>query len=158
MTKEIQLTQGKVALIDDEDYAEISKHKWGISHGYAHRAVSNSEYFSGKTHISMHVQIMKSDGDIVDHINGNRLDNRKCNLRLCTHRQNIINSKKRSNSASKYKGVNKHQKGWQVFIWNGVKNIHLGIFEKDNEVEAAKAYDKAAKEMHGKYAHLNFPE
>lgn len=94
----------------------------------------------------------------VDHINGNKLDNRKKNLRLATNQQNQYNVGLRKDNTSGYKGVSWYKKGkkWHAAIRNGNKSIHLGYFK--TAVEAARAYDKAAVEFFGEYAYLNFPE
>ena len=94
----------------------------------------------------------------VDHINGNRLDNRKENLRLVTPQQNNMNRKPLKNSTSKYKGVfwDKNRNKWLVLIMIGDKSRYLGRYQ--DEREAALAYDKAAKKLFGEYAHLNFGE
>jgi len=95
---------------------------------------------------------------LVDHINHNGLDNRKANLRTATIAQNNVNraSYKTKNSPSKYKGVywSKRDKKWQVQICHNNKRKHIGQF--DNEIQAAKAYDEAAKKYHKEFAVLNF--
>lgn len=93
----------------------------------------------------------------VDHINGDRSDNRIDNLRVATVQENNRNSKSRTGS-SKYKGVSWHVQSlkWQAICSDGIKNRHLGIYT--SEEEAARAYDKAARAWHGDYARLNFPE
>ena len=94
----------------------------------------------------------------VDHINGNPLDNRKSNLRICTNAENQRNRGVNKNNTSGYKGVcwAKQNKKWKARIKHNGKLIHLGYY-KDKE-EAARAYDKKAKELHGEYAYLNFPD
>ncbi len=91
----------------------------------------------------------------VDHINGNRLDNRKCNLRLATRSQNLQNSRKRTGCSSRFKGVNwlGQNKRWRARIKVFGKEIALGCFI--SELEAAEAYNKAAKEHFGDFAKLN---
>ena len=108
MSKLISLTQGKFALVDDEDFKELSKHKWGV------RKKSETLFYAGrndwlnkKNHIlTMQCQILNPPkGKEIDHKNGNGLDNRRCNLRICTHRQNLKNQKRQKNNKSGYKGV-----------------------------------------------------
>lgn len=106
----------------------------------------------------MHVQIMNFPNLSVDHINGNTLDNRKENLRIVTHSQNTKNRTKSKNKTSKFKGVNfcKRSKKWRVRIKVEYKSINLGYYT--NEIEAAIAYNKAAKKYFGKYAKPNVIE
>ncbi len=100
-----------------------------------------------------------ASGLVVDHINHNGLDNRKENLRICTVAENCRNSRpsKRKNKLSKYKGVSfdKKRKVYRVLIWHNKKQYFLGTFK--NETEAAKAYDRKARELFGEFAYLNFP-
>ena len=106
----------------------------------------------------MHRKIMKYDGPlVVDHINGNGLDNRKDNLRIVTPEQNNYNTVKGFNrGSSRYKGVGKckDRQKWYARIGYKGRRINLGMF--DNEIDAAKAYDEAARELYREYAHLNF--
>lgn len=94
----------------------------------------------------------------IDHINNIRTDNRLENLRLCTHQQNSFNQKRKRVSSSRFKGVHwcKTYKKWVSAIRHNKRGKHLGNY--DNEIEAAKAYDKKAKELFGEFAWLNFPE
>jgi len=110
--------------------------------------------------LPMHRQILKvPEGLLVDHINQNGLVNRKANLRPATAAQNIINRAKYKNRnyGSKYKGVvwNRRYKYWQAQIKANHKLMYLGTFK--DEVQAAKAYDEAAKKYHNEFATLNFP-
>ena len=108
----------------------------------------------------MHRQILHPPGHLfVDHINHNGLDNRKANLRPATCAQNNYNRiHLRKSQSSKYTGVSwqKQSKKWMVQIRYKGRRIFLGLFE--DEIQAAKAYDKAAKIYHGEFASLNFPE
>jgi hypothetical protein len=108
--------------------------------------------------ISMHREIMNAnDSRFVDHRNCDSLDNRKSNLRFATQAENIHNRRKRKNATSQYIGVffRKDTRKWVGKIMDGKKQIILGNF--DNEIDAAKAYDEAAKKYHGEFARLNFP-
>ena len=113
-----------------------------------------------KVKIKMHREILKPPRCLfVDHINHNGLDNRKANLRFATRTQNNWNRiHHKQNSSSRYKGVawHKHTKMWAARIGVNGRRIALGYF--DNQIDAAKAYDKAAKKHHGEFAVLNFPE
>lgn len=155
----IPLTQGKFALIDDEDYPIVSLFKW--------HAQKDRNTFYAKVHIwinktkyiplSMHRLIMNLNPyEQGDHKDRNGLNNQKSNLRECTRSQNKMNSKKYKNSLSKYKGVywNKQIKKWRAMIRINKKLTHLGCFK--DEVEAAKTYDKFAKKHYGDFAKLNF--
>lgn len=109
----------------------------------------------GKT-LQMHRVIMNpGKGQIVDHINGDRTDNRRSNLRLCGMSENLWNSRFRDNNSSGYKGVSKHKRSgrWQAKITVRYKQHHLGLF--DSAEEAAKAYDEASKRLHGEYGKGN---
>ena len=96
-------------------------------------------------------------GTLVDHIDRNSLNNRRGNLRLCTPSQNILNTRGKKGT-SKYKGVwwNTKKNKWLAMITSKGRHFHLGFF--DEEIEAAKAYDRKAVELFGEFAYLNFPE
>lgn len=151
--KKIPLTRNRVALVDDEDFEELNKHKWtSSSHGYAKRAIF------GKT-VYMHREILgKVDGLEVDHKNGNGLDNRKENLRRCSRMENVRNQRCTRGGTSKYKGVSWHKivGMWRATIFKNGRHFQINHFK--NEVDAAKAYDVTAKELYGEFARLNFPE
>jgi len=161
--RRIRLTQGKYANVDPDDYHKLAKYKWHAAKRgrtfYVERVIraKNGKQLS----IAMHRQvIIVPDNLFVDHINHNGLDNRKANLRPATLIQNVRNRAKYNNRAygSKYKGViwHKEHKLWQAQIRVNRKPIFLGSFK--NELQAAKAYDKAAKKYHGEFAALNFPK
>src|SRR5258706_8507914 len=148
--KEIQLTKGTIALIDDEDFERVSKHSWSYKDsgsGYAQTTIR----YKG---VSLHRFIMNAkDGEIIDHINGNGLDNRKENLRFCTLSQNIANSKGRLVRSS-YKGVSKNGKKWKASIGYMNRLEHIGTF--DIAQDAARAYDEKAREYYKEFARTNF--
>ena len=150
--KEIPLTQGKVALVDDADYKQLILYRWRVAkqrHTWYAYCRKISQY--------MHRVIMQPpEGFFVDHINHNGLDNQRKNLRLCTTRQNLRNQRKWKAASSRFKGVSwdKVHNCWQSFIWVSGRNKRIGVFE--NEIEAAKAYDEAAKRYFGIFACLNF--
>jgi len=159
--RRIPLTQGKYAIVDPEDFERLNKYKWYAARDtrtfYAHRKKRvGKKYVS----IGMHRQILNPpDHLMVDHINHNGLDNRKANLRLATSAQNSYNRRQvRKDKSSKYIGVSWREwtKKWAVIICYKRKNIIIGYFE--DEIQAAKEYDKAAKKYHKEFASLNFPE
>jgi hypothetical protein len=159
--KQIPLSQGKFALVDDEDFEELNKHKWYAkkSRGvfYASRTSKIKDNDESKT-IHMHRVILGfTDLKIkCDHIDHNGLNNQKTNLRASTHVQNCNNRRSRKNSSSEYKGVSwsKFSNKWHSQIQTLGKKIHIGYFF--DEIEAAKAYDEKAKELFGEFAYLNF--
>ena len=156
--KKIPLTQGKFALVDDADYEWLSKWKWCYhSRGYAARGQYNP-VTKKITQIFMHRLIMNPlKSMIIDHVNHNGLDNRRCNLRICTREQNAYNSRSHKNSASQYKGVHwgKLTQNWRAEITCKGKRIHLGVYT--NEKDAARAYDNKAIELFGVFAKPNLP-
>lgn len=146
--KEIQLTQGQVALVDDEDFERINAHKWRAlwnSGSKTFYAIRTSPRVNGERHaIWMHREIMRaSDDDDVDHIDHNGLDNQRQHLRLCTHGQNCANRRMQANNTSGLKGVcwNKEKCKWQAGITVNRKLRHLGYFF--DKIDAALAYDAA---------------
>ncbi len=153
--KKIELTRGKFTLVDDGNFSELNKHKWYLSanNGYARRDIYDS---GSKSIVAMHrIIVGAQDGQVVDHINGDTLDNRKENLRICTHAQNLQNSKMPNTNKSGYKGVCFHSNTgkWQANIMIGGKAKHLGLF--NDKIDAARAYNDAAKENFGQFARLN---
>ena len=158
--KSIPLTKGVTAIVDDEDYEKLVKYSWCYhGDGYAARGYNrNGKVIIVKMH---HAVIGKpAAGYVVDHINGNRLDNRKCNLRFVTVQQNCFNSKKKKSpvgaaNPSPYKGVTwrNDRSKWRSCITVGWQRLYLGLFETAQE--AALAYNVAALKYHGEYAKLN---
>lgn len=150
----IPLTQGKSAIVDADDYEYLSQFNWHYTKtGYAARKIKKNGAF---TSLKMHRDIMNPSPDRhLDHINREKLDNRKSNLRFCTDAENNLNKAPRKGCASKYKGVwwSKERKKWVAEIKRGEKRIRLGRFIC--EKAAALAYNKAASDLHGEYAYLN---
>lgn len=158
--REIPLTQGQVAIVDDADYDWLNQWKWyARKEGLNFYAARNPLKKSGNTaKIYMARQILGLDeGDCreADHQNHNTLDNRRSNIRICTHQQNMRNRKSFPNKTSHFKGVNwcKRLKNWQVAIRANGKTLYLGRFK--DEKEAAFVYNEAAKKYFGKFAFLN---
>lgn len=151
----INTTKNYQAIIDDDMSEEISRHKWTYNgNGYAYRHLINDGKF---IKIYMHRQIIRAKkGQMVDHINGNRLDNRLENLRIATSKQNSGNSGSRKGSVSKFKGVIRARKKWSAQIAINRKSTYLGMFER--EEDAALAYNFAALEYFGDFAYLNRAE
>ncbi len=152
----IKLTQDKFALIDASDRELINQYEWWAWYtGHAWYAVS---YIQNKSQ-SMHRFIMGlkwKDGRCVDHINHNGLDNRRSNLRIATHSQNMHNIISKQGS-SQYKGVvfKSELRKWTAQIKVGNKIVHLGCFAQESD--AAKMYDKIAIKEWGEFAYTNFP-
>lgn len=159
--KTISLTKGKVAIIDDIDYQRVKSVKW-----YARQNRTGNWYAARKIGINgmrkdlhMHhfiLGITNSETILIDHINGNGLDNQRHNLRLVTHSQNTIHSRKRrGNYTSRYKGVcwDKESKKWNAQIYCKGIAYRLGKFK--NEKDAAVAYNQKARELFGHYANYN---
>lgn len=159
--KQIKLTQGKVAIVDNEDFERLNKYKWYAN--YMHKywyVVRNIKKNKGKQKTEfMHRVIMNVPDYLeIDHINHNGLDNRRCNLRVCTRSENNMNRRPRKGTSSYYKGVcwDKRSKKWIVRIQSNKKCIYLGCF--NNEIVAAHFYDMKAKKLFGEFAYLNFKE
>lgn len=152
--KKVPLTKGKFAIVDDGDFDYLSQWKWWINCGYAVRAITKN---GAKKYIFMHAVICNPpDGYSVDHINRDKLDNRRKNLRVCTTSQNACNIGLSKKNTSGYKGVTRFadKDKWGAQIVINQKHIFLGLF--DTKEDAAKAYDDAAKKHHGIFAWLNF--
>jgi hypothetical protein len=155
--KMIELTRGEFTLVDDADFAWLSQYKWSLyKRGtlcYAQRGARDDS----KTRIVfMHRAILNAPpGIVVDHIDGNGLNNQQSNLRFATRRENAHNRPKQRNNKSGFKGVCKSQTGcgWRAAIRVNAKNIYLGIF--DTAELAAEAYDEAALRLHGEFANTN---
>lgn len=161
--KKIKLTQNKFALVDNKNYNLLSQDKWCAQKIHSvYYAVRNIVINQKIKRILMHREIMKNqlkDNEEVHHMNGNGLDNREKNLIVVTKSQHrMTRGKQKTKASSKYKGVywNKQHKKWVVQIRSNRERIYLEYF--NNEVDAAKAYDKKAKELFGKFAKLNFKE
>lgn len=166
MSKTIPLTRGQYAIVDDEDYERLSKMKWTYlhKHGKSEGEGYGVHYYrvgSKVKAVQMHRLITDAPAGMdVDHINGDGLDNRKSNLRVCTRSQNLRNQRVKSNKkGSRFKGVHRIPNPKNPFvasIYVSGRLRYLGVFH--SEVAAALAYDDAAKIHYGEFARLNFPE
>lgn len=154
--KSIELSQGYYTVVDNENYDELSKHKWYCKNGYAVRNIYKKG--KGKT-IHMHRVINNTPVELqTDHIDGNPLNNQKSNLRTVSNQENMFNRRSNKNATSRFKGVSYHKLYhlWQVtskYCW---KKIFLGYFK--NEIDAAITYNNFAIEHHGECARLNVVE
>ena len=161
MTKQIELSKGRGALVSDEDCVRVNQYSWyyrstagGKEHAIRDEWVPKG---GGKRRlVQMHRFILDAPtGMQVDHINHNRLDNRRENLRICTGSQNKMNSKKYKNSSSLYKGVSwcSSTNKWKAQIRCDSKLYYLGVYA--DEWKAAEVYNKAALEKFGEYVRVN---
>jgi len=155
--KEIELSNGGVALVDDQDYDDLAAYRWNRSpQGYAQRTGSIG---GRKIKVLMHHVILPPEpGMSTDHRNLNKLDNRRCNLRPATRSQNLANTPPKAGHSSQYKGVSWRRRAgkWQANIKVHGRQYFLGYFA--DEQEAALAYNRAALRYFGEYAYLNVIE
>jgi hypothetical protein len=150
----IGLGGGLFAIVDASDFQWLSRYRWRATGGEAGYPCCR---IGGKK-VYMHRLIVNApDGRVVDHANGNRWDNRRDNLRICTQGENLRNRRKWGGS-SRFKGVfwDPVRRKWRVLIRCNGKTVHMGRYA--DEVQAAMAYDRAARRLFGVYARLNFPE
>ena len=153
--KEIKLTRGQVTLVDDEDFEYLNQFNFHAKPGqntyYAICKIkANGKYLNKRLH---RLIMNPPDNMEVDHIDRDGLNNQKSNLRICTHQQNQMNCLKQKNTTSKYKGVHFNGKNYHSYIKINQKRIHIGYY--DREIDAAKAYDKKAKELYKEYSNIN---
>ena len=159
MAKEIQLTKGKVTIVDDEDFEYLNQWKWSTNSAKPERFYAwRNKRIDGKVNmIYLHRFILNiTDRKIyVDHINNNSLDNRKVNLRQCSHSENERNKDKTKRNSSGFKGVcfDKSCNKFCSLITVNKKRIWLGYFI--DPIDAAKVYNEAALKYHGDFAKLN---
>ena len=149
--KEIQVNnKNEFILVDDEEFNVLSKYTWTLNgSGYARATIRGNEYF-------MHRFIMNAKkGQEIDHINSDKLDNRKNNLRFCTHIENIMKIGIRKNNSTGYVGVSRKKTGrpFRAYLRSAGIQLFLGTF--DTAEEAALAYNEAAKKHFGEFAYLN---
>jgi hypothetical protein len=157
MAREIPVTGGHVALVDDCDYERVSAVKW-----YMHKNRGGGIYARGRVGPERRLTLMRrfilgaTGAESVDHRDGNTLNNTRENLRLATTSQNMMNSAPKK--GRRFKGVFRYNRGprWLVLIGVDGRQRRVGVF--DSEEDAARAYDGAARKLHGEFARLNFPE
>jgi hypothetical protein len=161
--REIALTKGFVAIVDDDDYDQLITHKWKAHVGDEHHIYAVRSFKKGGRNgiwiaIQMHrVVTHAGPGIVVDHINGNTLDNRKENLRACEQKYNAMNRRSHMGKTCRFKGVHLDKKSglWVAAIRKDKHRNCLGYFDRD--IDAALAYNIAAVEMFGAFASLNDP-
>lgn len=158
--RRIHLTDGKFAIVDQQDFYWLNSFDWCLkeNHGFLYAARFNNFCDNPPKILSMHREIMNAPpGILVDHRNCYGLDNRRENIRFATHAQNNCNRRKRKNASSKYTGVifDKQTGKWRARITANGKMLSLG--RSISEIDAAKAYDAAAKKYYGEFARVNFP-
>lgn len=157
-TNQIALTQGKYAIVDASDFEHLNQWKWCyVSSGYAMRreTVRLSDGTSRNRYVLMHRQLMSpTDTEQIDHINRNRLDNRKSNLRIANQSENMANASLRKDNTSGFRGVYwfKPYKKWKVSISMGGKEHHIGYF--CNKEDAINARKEAALRIHKEFANV----
>lgn len=158
--KIIPLTKGFVTIVDEADYDWLNQWKWHYSKGRAHRTERiGLRKYNRKIHFLMHRVIKNAPKNmVVDHKDGDALNNCRSNLRICTQCQNTKNQTPRKNTTSKYKGVSwsEERQKWVVFISHDKHHIPLGRYI--DEIKAAIVYNEAALKLHGEYAKLNIIE
>lgn len=157
--REIKLTKGQFALVDDEDYDMVNMYKWYATKRkglfYAVADLKTGVRMYKRTYMHRLILGLSDSKQHSDHIDHNGLNNQRFNLRIATRFQNNANKTSHKNSTSKYLGVSWHKgaEKWVSVITKNKKYIYLGVFETEHL--AATAYNKAAIELHGEFANLN---
>lgn len=156
-TLSISLSHGKFTVIDAADAERVQGIRWYALN--TNRSKWYAAAWVGGRLIYLHRHLLNAPkGTVTDHIDGDSLNNRRANLRLCTRGQNARNVRSMTNTSSRYKGVTwcKWSGRWAAYIHLNKRIRNLGRFE--SEIEAAHAHDAAARKLHGEFARLNFPE
>ena len=162
MVKVITLSKGLEAIVDNEDFEQLSKHSWyAVRHRHTWYATREVQLNYKRRHILMHRDILgftPGDGLLVDHQNGNGLHNFKSNLRSANNSNNAANTRKHNYiTSSKYKGVTSPTGRLKWIAQITVDGLHSYLGSFATEIEAALAYDQAARRAFGQFACLNFP-
>ncbi|MBN2020335.1 MAG: HNH endonuclease [Sedimentisphaerales bacterium] len=159
--RRIYLGDGEYTIVDPDVFYRLGHHKWYLKGGkrgkfYADRNIKIGPGITKRSGLQREI-VNPPPGLVVDHLNRDPLDNRLANLRPATHSQNTQNSTKKKNASSKFFGVWFHKPSgkWCASIRYNGKSIWLGSF--DNEIDAALAYDAAARKYYGEFAKVNFP-
>jgi hypothetical protein len=154
--REIPLSQGLVALVDDEDYDQASMHQWYAARVNGSIYAQRSARLPNGGQVTQKIHTHLTGWPLVDHINGNGLDNRRSNLRPATKAENNRNKRRYRNSTSGFKGVSQRGNGrWRAYIY--VNGRRVGLGDHATAEAAARAYDAAAPVHHGEFARLNMP-
>jgi hypothetical protein len=154
--KEIPLTQGKVALVDDQDFENLSKHKWyALEYDHTFYAARNVTGADGnQTRVRMHRELLGlTDPEIEgDHKDCDGLNNQRHNLRKASRADNKRNTRKRTDNTSGFKGVcwDKQNNKWRAMIRVGGKLLNLGRYQSAEDAQSV--YWEAAKKFHGEFA------
>lgn len=157
--KEIQLTQGLVTMVDNDDFDHLNKYKWCAAKSgktyYAIRSINNSNGRQRVVRMHRFITNTIDPSVIIDHKDHNGLNNQRYNLRTCTKSENATNRNYTSIGISKYCGVSLHKKTgrWVAYIRKNGKLKHIGCY--DNQIDAAIAYNNAAQKEHGGFSNLN---
>jgi len=145
-------SKGRSFVVDYGDLARTLERYWGVAHSIPYVRSQFPEQ------VLLHVFLLDSPSTFIDHVNRQRWDNRRANLRLVTKTQNNMNKERNKTNKSGYKGVAyrpRMRKPYHAVIGHEYKQIHIGVF--DSAEEAARAYDTKARELYGEYAYQNFP-
>lgn len=155
--KYITLNRGKRMQVDNEDYPLLSRYKWHV-YKNRYRFYARTEVSGGHCALAHRLIMNPKKRELIDHKDMDGLNNQKCNLRKCTMAQNNQNSSFRRHNKSGYRGVMWHKRTGAYYcrVRAQKKEHWIGIF--DDPIKAAHAYDKKAKEVHGEFAVLNFPQ
>jgi hypothetical protein len=159
--KLIPLTQGQYAQVDDDDFERVNEHRWLAQWSICSRRFYAVRWSRGgrksRRHFSLHHEVTGILNTVqIDHADGDSLNCQKYNLRACTYSQNQANKGKPRNNTSGYKGVYWNQGAWVAQIKFSAKITYLGRFT--SPIDAAHAYDHAAREVFGAFAYCNFPD